>query len=211
MRRLVNSFPNLSRSEREEIVALMAKKLGVDEISFRKPTVVDSPDENKAVLRNLWLQCHGDISSQEKGKKFEQFAEKLFGLVFEVVEVRRLTTFGEIDIICEVKADSFWIRWPGDCFVECKNYGDKVGVSIANEFIGKCSAVRVRLAFLVSAGPLTHPSRDRISRSWSQADVPDMAWLDGDDIENWLKNDHDAERLMKNIVRRASYGTNGET
>jgi len=211
VRRLVSANPQLERAEREEIVAMMAEHLGVSDIAFRHPVGDEAASNTLAVdksgLRQLWRNSQGDSSPQEKGKKFEEFAEALFGQVFEVVEVRRLTTFGEIDIVCEVKADSFWIRWPGDCFVECKNYGDNVPVSIANEFIGKCSTIRVRLAFLVSAGELTAPSRERVSRAWSQADVPDMAWLDGADIESWLGNDVDAERLLKDVVRRASYGT----
>ncbi len=208
VRRLLDAFPHLGRGEREEIVRQVAARLGVTNVFFRpSETQADLAAPSKDSLRPLWQTCRGASHPAERGTAFEDFATALFGLVFKVVDVRRLTDFGELDLICEVKADSFWIRWPGDCFVECKNLRDAVPISVANEFVGKCSTVRVRLAFLLSAGTLTAPARERISRSWSQADVPDMAWIGGDDIEEWLDDRTDAETFLKRVVRRASYGT----
>lgn len=209
VRRLFDAFPHLDQVERERIIALIAKRLGVEQVFFR-PTKNESQRkpllDTKEHLRHLWQNCQGDLISNEKGKAFEEFCAALFASVFRIVETRRLAKFGEIDLICEVKAESFWIRWPGDCFVECKNLGSRVPISVVNEFVGKCSTVQVRLAFLLSVGALTRPARERISRSWSQADVPDMAWIDGSDIRGWLENESDAEAFLKSAVRRASYG-----
>jgi hypothetical protein len=206
VRRLLDAFPGLGRLEREEVVRLVAERLGIDGVTFdRKPEA--APRDGKDALRMLWERCRAETTPHDRGRAFEEFATALFGCVFKVVDVRRLAAFGEIDLICEVKADSFWIRWPGDCFVECKNLQDAVPVAIANEFVGKCATVRVGLAFLVCAGRLTDPARDRVSRSWSQADGPDMAWIDGADIETWLDGTSDAEGFLKSMVRRASYGT----
>ncbi|MCG3154401.1 MAG: hypothetical protein DKINENOH_00995 [bacterium] len=209
-KRLLDAFPSLPLPEREEIVRLIAKRLGVDNVSFlRSPDArADSrPSDAKEGLRKLWRECRSAATPNERGLAFEELAKAMFSSVFTVVDVRRLTSFGEIDLICEMKADSFWIRWPGDCFVECKNLRDNVSVAVANEFIGKCSTVRVDLAFLVCAGKLTEPARERVSRSWSQAENPDMAWIDGEDIDEWLRGPIDAESFLKKIVRRASYGT----
>jgi hypothetical protein len=186
---------------REEIVGLIAEQLGVTEISFPKGIIADNPTVTlcKIALTDLWLRCHGELTLQEKEVHFEKFCVALFGAAFEVVEVRQLATFGGIDIICEKKADSFWVRWPSDCFVECKNHRDRESVATANEFIGKGSAVSIRLAFLVNARPFTEPARERISRSRSQANVPDMAWIDGEDIKEWLSNNIDDERFLKKV------------
>jgi energy-coupling factor transporter ATP-binding protein EcfA2 len=210
VRRLLDAFPRLARSEREEIVLLIAQRLGVDHVSFQEAPDNRSeplPSDAKDSLRILWRECRTADSPNERGRAFEEFTKALFGSAFKVVDMRRLTSFGEIDLICEVKADSFWIRWPGDCFVECKNLQDSVPVGVANEFVGKCSTVRVGLAFLVCAGTLTEPARERVSRSWTQAEGPDMAWIDGTDIDKWLAEPVDAESLLKRVVRRASYGT----
>ena len=205
VRRLLDAFPTVGRPEREEIVLLIAQRLGIDHLSF--PTASDrQPSDQRQSLRMLWQTCGEGESPNERGRAFEEFAVALFSEVFKVVDVRRLTSFGEVDLICEVKADSFWIRWPGDCFVECKNLQDSVSVAVANEFVGKCSTVRVGLAFLVCAGRFTGPARERMSRSWSQAEGPDMAWVDGGDIEEWLSGTLDTESFLKNMVRRASYG-----
>lgn len=206
VRRLLDAFPHLGTSEREEIVRQLAARLGVENVSFGPSPASRARPPDKKYLSDLWQTCRSASTPGDRGKAFEEFATSLFGSVFTIVDMRRLTGFGEIDIICEVKADSFWIRWPGDCFVECKNLKDAVPVSVANEFVGKCSTVRVRLAFLLSAGKLTTPARERISRSWSQAELPDMAWVDGDDIEDWLADLTDAENFLKRVVRRASYG-----
>lgn len=206
LRRLLDAFPGLRRPEREEIVRLVAERFGIDGVTFAR-TPEAAPADGKDALRMLWERCRTASTPHERGRAFEEFATALFGCVFKVVDVRRLASFGEIDLICEVKADAFWIRWPGDCFVECKNLQNAVPVAIANEFVGKCSTVRVGLAFLVCAGRFTEPARDRVSRSWSQADGPDMAWIDGADIEAWLDGESDAEGFLKSMVRRASYGT----
>lgn len=210
LKRLMEAFPRLPSTAREEIVRVVARQLGVDNVAFQelpKFRTEPEPQDAKDSLRHLWRECRSAASPQERGLAFEEFAKAVFGGAFKVVDVRRLTAFGEIDIICEVKAESFWVRWPGDCFVECKNLHDSVPVAVANEFVGKCSTVRVGLAFLVCAGTLTKPARDRVSRSWSQGEGPDMAWIDGEDIDNWLRESTDAENFLKKVVRRASYGT----
>ena len=207
---MLDAFPVLPSTELEEIVRLVARRLGVENVAFQEvpeTRTEPQPTDAKDSLRHLWRKCHSAASPNERGLAFEEFAEGMFGGVFKVVDVRRLTAFGEIDIICEVKAESFWVRWPGDCFVECKNLHDSVPVAVANEFVGKCSTVRVGLAFLVCAGRLTQPARERVSRSWSQGEGPDMAWIDGEDIDDWLLEPTDAENFLKKVVRRASYGT----
>jgi hypothetical protein len=158
-------------------------------------------------LGALWNECRNFQDLKKKGPAFEEFAVMLFGEVFEVVEARRLTSFGEIDLVCEVTADAFWIRWPGDCFVECKNVRGAIPVSVVNEFVGKCSTSRVGLAFLMCTGKLTEPATERLARSWSQAEIPDMVWIDGNDIEKWMAGTDSAESFLKRVTRRASYGT----
>lgn len=209
LKRLFDAFPGVPATAREEIVRLVARRLGVNNVSFQELPEIKTeskPPDAKDRLRHLWRECRSAASPNERGLAFEEFAKAMFADAFKVVDVRRLTTFGEIDIICEVKAEAFWVRWPGDCFVECKNLNDSVSVAVANEFVGKCSTVRVGLAFLVCAGRLTQPARDRLSRSWSQAEGPDMAWIDGEDVENWLREPTDVDNFLKMAVRRASYG-----
>lgn len=178
LKRLFDAFPGVPSTAREEVVRLVASRLGVDNVSFQHLPEIGTespPPDAKDRLRHLWRECLSAASPNERGLAFEEFATAIFGEAFKVVDVRRLTTFGEIDIICEVKAEAFWVRWPGDCFVECKNLNDNVHVAVANEFVGKCSTVRVGLAFLVCAGKLTQSARDRVSRSWSQAEA--QTWL----------------------------------
>jgi hypothetical protein len=81
-----------------------------------------------------------------------------------------------------------------------------VSVAIVNEFIGKCSTIRVPLAFLVTTTGFTKPARERVARSWSQAMEPDLAWIDKNDINSWLEDETSSEAFLKSIVRRAGYG-----
>jgi Holliday junction resolvase-like predicted endonuclease len=206
-RRVIDHNPRVNIEDKKRLIALAAEKLGVGTVSFEiQADDLPSDDDAKRVLRYHWMKCIEATSAKEKGDTLEEFARNLFGDVFEVVDVRRHTQFGEIDLICEVKQAAFWQRWPGDCFVECKNQKEKTGVDIANEFAGKCSTIRLALAFLLSVQPLTRPSRDRLARSWGEVGTPDMAWLDGSDISKWLEDETDAESLLKRAVRRAGYG-----
>ena len=206
-RRVMEKNSRVSLVDKRRLIELAAKKLGVGTVSFgfqEKEPPLD--DGKKMKLRELWNKCNEATSTKDKGRALEEFATSFFGEVFEVVNVNRQTRFGEIDLICEVKQAAFWARWPGDCFVECKNQKEKTGVDIANEFAGKCSTVRLALAFLVSVQPLTNPSKERLARSWGEVGTPDMAWLDGSDVAKWLADESDVESLLKRAVRRAGYG-----
>jgi predicted NACHT family NTPase len=206
-RRVISENDKVGVADKRRLIELAARKLGVGTVSFdiaeERST---SLGDKKATLRAQWRKCEAATASKDKGDTLEIFAKSLFGEVFDVVSVNRQTSFGEIDLICEVKQAAFWQRWPGDCFVECKNQKTSTGVDIANEFAGKCSTIRLGLAFLVSVQPLTKPSKDRLARSWGEVGTPDMAWLDGGDIAKWLGDETDAESLLKRAVRRAGYG-----
>ena len=206
-RRVISENDKVGVEDKRRLIELAARKLGVGKVSF---DIVEerstTHDDKKEKLREQWHECKTAITSKDKGDTLETFAKGLFGEVFDVVSINRQTPFGEIDLICEVKQAAFWQRWPGDCFVECKNQKTSTGVDIANAFAGKCSTIRLALAFLVSVQSLTKPSKDRLARSWGEVGTPDMAWLDGSDISKWLEDETDAESLLKRAVRRAGYG-----
>jgi len=165
-------------------------------------------DPEREVLAAAWARASIADTPSQRGRVMEDVAELLFGQVFKIVSRDRRTAVGEVDLICEpVRIDPFWLRWPSDVFVECKNWDRQRPVADANEFLGKCVGCNAELGFFVSASGFTVEALEVMKRSWnSKIPTPKIAWVTGEDIEHWLTTNEGAEAFLKRIIRRSNLG-----
>lgn len=167
---------NVAEVSRLRLVSLIASRLGVQSAQSisddTQPQETRIP-EKKTSLGTLWNSCFSEQSPYEKGVALERFAHEFFDNVFKVVETRRTTDYGEIDLVCEVReVDPFWIRWTGDFFVECKNRDANTPVNTINEFLGKALATHTPLCFIFTTSFFTDSALNRIGRAWSDISTP---------------------------------------
>jgi hypothetical protein len=158
-------------------------------------------------LAQQWREVCAPVDDLgEKGKRLERFVRRLFAPLFTVVEERKRTAIGEVDLIFEVHASGpFWFQYGSDVFVECKNHGEPVSLHDVDAFHAKVTKTRVRLAFLVSASGFTRDAlgafRDHALQDRNQLLVP----VTGSQITEMLEVNEELETFLKQRVRAMSY------
>ena len=120
-------------------------------------------DSRKTDLINLLNDLAGgnEISSQEKGDKLENLAKNLLESPYlEIIDIKKRTFTGEIDLVFEVK------RFEGTIFnnfsdilvVECKNWETKVGANELRSFADKMRDTDATVGIFFSRSGITGDS-----------------------------------------------------
>jgi len=197
----------LADSSRRRLAVLTAGKFGVSVVVPDESAPQAEHEAARSTLRELWNRCVAEPARYQRGLLFEEFIEQVLSGAFHIIDRRVSADYGEIDLVCEVKqVDPFWMRWSGDYFIECKNQEANTPVATVNEFIGKGLAAHSPLCFVISSSTFTSPALDRIARAWSDTGSPDLAWIQREDIEEWLKSSESVPNFLKRLVRRAQWG-----
>lgn len=146
------------------------------------------------------------LSSQEKGRRFEEFVSDFCGQFFTVVKPHLLTKNGEFDLLLEInKRDPWWGEYGGDVLVECKNWKKNVPLNEVNNFITKIQLPRNKLAFIVSAGGFTECALDTIQKFSIKYEFPLLIPIDGNSIKTALINRNNFEEFFKERIRDIKY------
>lgn len=202
---LIDFLPPEHHSVRLKFLKRVADRIGLNNFLINEKTI--KVESTKQLYKN-WKKCK-TINSAKKGKALEDFIEKLFCRVFNIVSKNTLTKHGEIDLICEQKGmNAFWMRWPSDFFVECKNRRNKSTASDISKFLGKASLCNARLCFFVSISGFSTYALRGIETSWSKTGIPDIVWIEGKDLEKWFNSDEEVEPFLKRMNRRSHLGYN---
>jgi hypothetical protein len=146
------------------------------------------------------------LNNQVRGKEFETFVEKFFGRVFTIASRNPRTDYGEFDLIVEIATSGpFWAAIGTDALIECKNWNTGTPISDVNEFIGKHSSTRVRLAFFVSASGFTKDAMERFKSNASNPYSALLVPITGEDIEGVLKSELALDEFFRTCIRRIQY------
>lgn len=203
--RIIDFLPHEHHSTRLKFLRRVAGRIGLNNLIINEKAL--KVESVKQLYKN-WEKCK-TIDINKKGKFLEDFIEKLFYRVFNIVSKDRLTKHGEIDLICEPKeVNAYWVRWPSDFFVECKNRRNKSTASDISKFIGKASLCNARLGFFISISGFTTYALHSIQTSWSKTGIPDIVWIEGKDLEKWFISNEEVESFLKRMCRRSNFGYN---
>lgn len=158
-------------------------------------------------LRHLWQRVlEPDLKNAEKGKRLEEFTSQFLGTVFPVLGRNVHTQVGEIDIIVELRVPPverfFWERYGADALVECKNWETNVGPEKVNHLLAKAEKTRSQIAFIVSSGGFTVDALSAISEITGMKEKPLIVPVNGQDIEDALRDHSDLYEAIKRWVRR---------
>lgn len=159
-----------------------------------------------SLLRESWeAMPRSGASADARGRGLEEFAVALLRTYFEVVSIRRRHQAGEVDVICEnLNSDPFWVNYPGDIWVECKNTEARATTEQVNTFLGKLMASRSHLGFFFATAGFTRDAMDRLKSAASNRSVPLIAPISGQDIEDLLEQRPDLSRFFKAMIRKVA-------
>ena len=142
-----------------------------------------------------------------KGRAFERYMASLLEDEFEIIYLNKLTRFGEFDIVCSPRVlDHFWLRYPSDYFVECKNLHSKSPVSDMNEFIGKALAVGAKLAFFVSMSGFTTYALNSARQTWRNSAATSIVCISADDLRQYSRSDKSTKVFLQELCRSSQFG-----
>ena len=118
----------------------------------------------------------------------------------------RPNDIGEVDLVLENQnIGPFWLRYPGDVFVECKNTTSSVEVGATHTFLSKVSLTRFTLAFFVSVNGFTGPAREALKVQAVQQDKPLVVPIDGPGIDALLEKRTEFELFFKGCIRAMTW------
>lgn len=157
----------------------------------------------KATLAPLWQDVRRpEQSSQERGKRLEDFAAELFGRVFKVVERNLRTTTEELDLVLEYPGGSaIWAKTPR-LLVECKNWSSNVAQSDISAVGTKARLDDLQLVFVLAVAGFTVDARIQAERI-RQRDRTLFVLIEGKDIERFLVSAETADDFLLGLHRRA--------
>lgn len=165
------------------------------------------PKDDYAELLDLWDKFSApNLTSHEKGKRFEEFASLLFGHVFKVVNHNLNTENGEVDIVLEItNPEPFWIEFGGDALVECKNWDGHIPLKEVASFSHKVNQARVKLGFVVSVSGFTDDAIRTLRNNASNVIAPLVVPISGDDIKKLIRRKGQFDDFFKNKIRKIKY------
>ena len=165
------------------------------------------PESIHSVLSRQYSEIRDStLKSYEKGKKFEEFAERFFRQTFNVVEVNRNTENGEFDIILENPAtDPFWFEYGGDIFVECKNWDTSRPLKETAAFANKVRMSRGRLGFFVSVSGFSEDAIRTLKNQVADKDAPLIVPISGEEIELMLGHREKFDLFFKESIRKIKH------
>lgn len=190
LRRLL-SIPNSSPPDRDE-----------DSRSERHENEYDFYTD----LQELWVSLpRRGAPANSRGHALEEFAKRLFGSFFRVVETRHHHRVGEIDLVCENEnLDPFWVAYGGDVWVECKNTEAKASIEQINTFIGKLVGSRWRIGFFLSSSGFTRDAMRRVREAAANPAIPLIVPVSGDEIQHLIAERSTLSRFFKKCVRKVA-------
>ena len=146
------------------------------------------------------------LSSHEKGKRFEEFAERFFRQTFNVVDINRNTENGEVDLILEnTGRDPFWVECGGDIFVECKNWDTSRPLKETATFSNKVRMSRGRLGLFVSVSGFTEDALRTLKNQVADRDAPLIVPISGESIERMLDHREKFDLFFKEEIRKIKH------
>ncbi len=186
-----------------ELGSDLIKKLAGGVLEEKRP----QPESIHSKLRRQFSEIReSNLPSNEKGKKFERFAERFFRQTFNVVELNRNTENGEIDLILEnTGTDPFWTEWGGDIFVECKNWNSSRPLKETALFSNKVRMSRGKLGFFVSVAGFTEDALRTLKNQVADKDAPLIVPITGDEIEVMLDHREKFDLFFRNVIRKIKH------
>ncbi|MCC4318675.1 NACHT domain-containing protein [Streptomyces malaysiensis] len=157
-------------------------------------------------LQELWVSLpRRGAPVNSRGHALEEFAKKLFGSFFRVVETRLHHRVGEIDLVCEIEnLDPFWASYGGDVWVECKNTESKASIEQINTFIGKLVGSRWRIGFFLSSSGFSRDAMRRVREAAANPAIPLIVPVSGDEIQHLIAERSALPRFFKKCVRKVA-------
>lgn len=189
----------------------LQRELGTDLIKKLAGGIIDEkrPQQETihSVLRRQLSAIRSDtLPSHEKGKRFEEFAERFFRQSFNVIDVNRNTENGEIDLILEnTGTDPFWTEWGGDIFVECKNWNKSRPLKETAVFTNKVRMSRGKLGFFVSVSGFTEDALRTLKNQVADRDAPLIVPITGELIENMLDHREKFDLFFRESIRKIKH------
>jgi Restriction endonuclease len=200
--------PTLVAHVIKEFASEIGDKFVTTLVEFAAKTSAKTSGDNihHELLRDLDASLSRKLSSQQRGKRFEEFAIRFFSQTFKVVRHDLNTEDGEIDLVLEsILPTPFWSDYGGEFLVECKNWADRRPLKEALAFVQKANMKRVKLAFFVSVSGFTKDAIQTIRNNSSNQIAPLVIPIDGSDIRNMLLRQEIFEEFMKEQIRKTKY------
>ena len=158
------------------------------------------------LLRQLDEINRSNKGSNDKGKRFEEFAERFFRQTFNVVDLNRNTENGEIDLILEnTGTDPFWTEWGGDIFVECKNWESSRPLKETAVFSNKVRMSRGKLGFFVSMSGFTGDAIRTLKNQVADRNAPLIVPISGNDIRSMLEYREKFDLFFRDSIRKIKH------
>ena len=186
-----------------ELGSELIKKLAGGVIEEKRP----QPESIHSLLRRQLAEVRDpDLPSHEKGKRFEEYAERFFRQTFNVVDVNRNTENGEIDLILEnTGTDPFWTEWGGDIFVECKNWDTSRPLKETAVFSNKVRMSRGKLGFFVSVSGFTEDALRTLKNQVADRDAPLIVPITGESMESMLDHREKFDLYFRESIRKIKH------
>jgi len=186
-----------------ELGSDLIKKLAGGVLKEKRP----QPESIHSKLRRQFSEIqNASLSSNVKGKRLEEFANRFFQQSFNVIDVNRNTENGEIDLILEnIGTDPFWAEWGGDIFVECKNWDKSRPLKETAVFSNKVRMSRGKLGFFVSVTGFTEDALRTLKNQVADKEAPLIVPIDGKSINLMLEHREKFDLFFKEAIRKIKH------